>query len=46
MHLIVHNPVIRDANGNPYGISSLVGQEMTNPLAYAKTRLGSYGTVR
>lgn len=38
------NPVIRDANGNPYGISNLVGQEMTNPLAYAKTRLGSYGT--
>ncbi|MFV8324844.1 SusC/RagA family TonB-linked outer membrane protein [Flavobacterium sp. ZS1P14] len=38
------NPVIRDANGNPYGISSLVGQEMTNPLAYAKTRLGGYGT--
>ncbi|SEG21522.1 SusC/RagA family TonB-linked outer membrane protein [Flavobacterium urumqiense] len=37
------NPVIRDANGNPYGISSLVGQEMTNPLAYAKTRLGGYG---
>ncbi|MGZ9674967.1 SusC/RagA family TonB-linked outer membrane protein [Flavobacterium sp. GNP001] len=38
------NPVIRDANGNPYGISSLVGQEMTNPLAYAKTRLGSFST--
>ncbi|TRW99753.1 SusC/RagA family TonB-linked outer membrane protein [Flavobacterium gawalongense] len=38
------NPVIRDANGSPYGISSLVGQEMTNPLAYAKTRLGGYGT--
>ncbi|MFV7235062.1 SusC/RagA family TonB-linked outer membrane protein [Flavobacterium sp. ZB4R12] len=38
------NPVVRDANGNPYGISSLVGQEMTNPLAYAKTRLGGYGT--
>lgn len=37
------NPVIRDANGNPYGISSIVGQEMTNPLAYAKTRLGGYG---
>lgn len=36
------NPVIRDANGNPYGISSLVGQEMTNPLAYAKTRLGGF----
>lgn len=39
----ITNPVIRDANGNPYGISSIVGQEMTNPLAYAKTRLGGYG---
>jgi TonB-linked SusC/RagA family outer membrane protein len=37
------NPVIRDANGNPYGISSWVGQEMTNPLAYIQTRLGAYG---
>ena len=36
------NPVIRDENGVPYGISELVGQEMTNPLAYAKTRLGNY----
>lgn len=37
------NPyVIRDANGNPYGISSVVGQEMTNPIAYAKTRGGQY----
>lgn len=36
------NPVIRDANGNPYGISSLVGQEMTNPVAYVHTRLGNY----
>src|SRR5690606_20531883 len=35
--------VIRDANGNPYGISGLVGQEMTNPLAYQQTRLGNYG---
>ncbi|MEH6681844.1 MAG: TonB-dependent receptor [Sediminicola sp.] len=35
--------VIRDENGNPYGISSLVGQEMTNPLAYQQTRLGNYG---
>ena len=34
--------VIRDANGNPYGISSIVGQEMTNPLAYEQTRLGNY----
>lgn len=36
------NPVIRDANGNPYGISSLVGQEMRNPLAYVQTRLGNH----
>jgi TonB-linked SusC/RagA family outer membrane protein len=37
------NPVIRDSNGNPYGISSIVGQEMTNPLAYMETRKGNYG---
>lgn len=37
------NKVIRDSSGNPYGISSLVGQEMTNPLAYIQTRLGAYG---
>lgn len=36
------NPVIRDAQGNPYGISSLVGQEMRNPTAYIQTRLGNY----
>lgn len=34
--------IIRDANGNPYGISNYVGQEMTNPLAYIQTRLGGY----
>ena len=38
-----NNPVMRDADGNPYGISSIVGQEMTNPLAYINTRLGNYG---
>ncbi|PCH52926.1 MAG: SusC/RagA family TonB-linked outer membrane protein [Flavobacteriaceae bacterium] len=37
------NAVMRDANGNPYGISSVVAQEMTNPLAYIQTRLGNYG---
>lgn len=37
-----NNPVIKDANGNPYGISSYVGQEMSNPLAYIQTRLGQY----
>lgn len=36
------NPVIRDANGNPYGISSLVGQEMRNPTAFIQTRLGNF----
>ena len=38
-----NNPVIKDQNGNPYGISSLVGQEMSNPVAYIQTRLGQYG---
>ncbi|GAB3754330.1 TonB-dependent receptor [Spirosoma pomorum] len=33
----------RDANGNPYGISQAVAQEITNPLAYIQTRLGNYG---
>ncbi|QEH42216.1 TonB-dependent receptor [Chitinophaga sp. XS-30] len=33
----------RDALGRPYGISSAVGQEMTNPLAYISTRIGNYG---
>ncbi|SFW86826.1 TonB-dependent receptor [Chitinophaga sancti] len=32
----------RDANGNPYGISKEVGQEIINPLAYISTRLGNY----
>ena len=33
---------IRNADGIPYGISPIVGQEMTNPLAYMQTRLGQY----
>jgi TonB-linked SusC/RagA family outer membrane protein len=37
------NPVFRDANGNPYGISTLVGQEMTNPLADIQRQIGNYG---
>ena len=32
--------IMRDENGNPYGIDTIVGQEMSNPLAYQKTRLG------
>lgn len=34
--------VIRNAQGNPYGISQYVQQQMTNPLAYVQTRLGNY----
>lgn len=37
------NPVVRDVNGYPYGISQYVTQEMTNPLAYIQTRMGNYG---
>lgn len=32
---------VKDANGNFYGISQAVGQEMSNPLAYIQTRLGN-----
>jgi len=38
-----NNPVFRNAQGQPYGISQYVGQEMTNPLAYIQTQLGNYG---
>ncbi|ULC58011.1 TonB-dependent receptor [Flaviramulus sp. BrNp1-15] len=38
-----NNGIWRDANGNPYGISGLVAQEMSNPLAYQQTLLGNYG---
>jgi TonB-dependent starch-binding outer membrane protein SusC len=41
--LYLNKGIIRDANGNPYAISTRVGQEMTNPLAYIQTRLGAYG---
>lgn len=37
-----NNPnALRDANGNYYGISTIVTQENTNPLAYTQTRLGN-----
>ncbi len=35
--------IVRDENGNPYGISNIVLQEMSNPLAYIKTHLGNFG---
>jgi len=34
--------LIKDENGNPYGISTVVQNNMTNPLAYTKTRLGNF----
>lgn len=38
------NPYIfRDENGNPYGISHYVNQEMSNPLAFRQTQLGNNG---
>jgi TonB-linked SusC/RagA family outer membrane protein len=39
----IGRPVFRDANGNPYGISNIVGQEMTNPIAHMQPRLGNHG---
>lgn len=37
------NPfVVRDPNGNPYGISELQQTEIVNPMAYIQTRLGNY----
>lgn len=33
---------LKDENGNYYGISNAVQQEMTNPLAYIATRQGNY----
>lgn len=41
--LYLNRGIVRDAHGNPYAISTRVGQEMTNPLAYIQTRLGGYG---
>lgn len=33
---------VRNAQGQLYGISPYVGQEITNPLAYLQTQLGNY----
>lgn len=38
------NPnIVRDQNGNPYGISHFVNQEMTNPLGFKYTQQGNFG---
>lgn len=38
-----HPNIILDPNGNPYGISRRVGQEMSNPYAYEQIQQGNYG---
>lgn len=35
--------IVRDAHGNAYGISNVVGQEIVNPLAYIETQKGNFG---
>ncbi len=40
--LYANNPVRRNPQGYPYGISTIVTQEITNPLSYITTRLGNY----
>ncbi|WP_373330694.1 SusC/RagA family TonB-linked outer membrane protein [Salmonirosea aquatica] len=35
-------PVVRDAQGNPYGISDYIAQQVTNPLAFVQTVRGNY----
>jgi TonB-linked SusC/RagA family outer membrane protein len=34
---------VRNVDGQPYGISQYVNQEITNPLAFAQTVQGNYG---
>lgn len=34
--------IVRDENGNPYGISPYVNQEMSNPKAFRYTQLGNF----
>lgn len=45
LYAIKHNGksyIVRDQYGNPYGMSSMQGSEIVNPLAYIQTRLGNY----
>ncbi|GAA4318700.1 TonB-dependent receptor [Mucilaginibacter gynuensis] len=37
------NFLIRDPQGRPYGLSQLVRNELTNPVAFVQTQLGNYG---
>lgn len=40
-NLYTNEHIIRDENGNPYGISPYVNQEMSNPRAFRYTQLGN-----
>jgi TonB-linked SusC/RagA family outer membrane protein len=37
-----NQPVEKNADGQPYGISKYVAQQVTNPLAYIQTEKGNY----
>lgn len=39
--LYTNEHIVRDENGNPYGISPYVNQEMSNPRAFRYTQLGN-----
>jgi TonB-dependent starch-binding outer membrane protein SusC len=39
--LYTNQYIVRDENGNPYGISPYVNQEMSNPRAFRYTQLGN-----
>ncbi|MBS1741436.1 MAG: TonB-dependent receptor [Bacteroidetes bacterium] len=39
---VLNHGIFTDGNGNPYAISSYVGQEMTNPKAYEHIFYGDY----
>lgn len=39
--LYTNEHILRDENGNPYGISPYVNQEMSNPRAFRYTQLGN-----
>ncbi|PJJ66756.1 SusC/RagA family TonB-linked outer membrane protein [Chryseobacterium geocarposphaerae] len=39
--LYTNEHILRDENGNPYGISPYVNQEMSNPRAFKYTQLGN-----
>ena len=41
--LYTNSHIVLDPNGNPYGISQYVNQEMANPMAFKYIQQGNYG---